>query len=560
MKKTRIISVIMSSAIFVQSVPCFAANAQPEKEGTMREITTMELVRDMGIGINLGNTMEACGDWIEEVDKQWGDGIMEVKDYETAWGSPIITQEMIQGMANEGFGVVRVPVAWSNMMDKETYTISPDYTARVQQIVDWVIDADMYCIINIHWDNGWVNDFPDKKDECMKRYEIMWTQIADNFKDYGDYLMFESQNEELGWESVWNPWGGTEGKAESYGLVNEINQKFVDVVRKSGGNNPERHLLISGYNTGFDRTCDPLFKMPSDPAGRMAVSVHYYSPAGFAILEDKDETWAKARSTWGTDDDYKELNEQMDMMKTNYVDKGIPVIIGEYGCPTKGKEPESVRLFLSSVCKAAYERQLCPVLWSTPDAKSDDGVVTKGHYDRSTCKMNDQKLKALFNEICDSSTKHPEKMNTTTTVEQTTTSATTTSAETTTASEAATISETTAPETTTAAESTTSAPETTTTAAESMTTSAVTTAVTTTAAETTTAELTVSMLGDSNCDDDVNMADAVFIMQCISNPDKYKFTPQGELNADANCSGDVTNKDALVIQKFKLGMIDKLGK
>lgn len=155
----------------------------------------------------------------------------------------------------------------------------------------------------------------------------------------------QSQNEELGWEKIWNPWGGTEGKAESYALCNEINQKFVDIVRSSGGNNAERHLLISGYNTGIDRTCDDLFKMPSDPANRMAVSVHYYSPAGFAILEEAAD-WGKAAPTWGSDEDYASLRSEMNMMKTHFTDKGIPVIIGEYGCPTTNKEPESVRRFL----------------------------------------------------------------------------------------------------------------------------------------------------------------------------------------------------------------------
>ena len=382
--------ILCTSLAALISVSLLGSNAAAETDhaDTMRDMTTMEIVRDMGIGINLGNTMEACGDWIAENDMKWGDGVLTPQDYETAWGSPVITQQMIRGMADEGFGVVRVPVAWSNLMG-ENYSISPALDQRVHQIVDWVIDADMYCIINIHWDNGWVNTFPENKNECMRRYETMWTQIADSFKDYGDHLMFESQNEELGWEKLWNPWGGTEGKAESYALVNEINQKFVDVVRSSGGNNPKRHLLISGYNTGFDRTCDPLFKMPQDPAGRMAVSVHYYTPPGFAILEDEDADWAKARSTWGTEQDFNELYANMDMMKNGFIDKGIPVIIGEYGCPTKGKEPDSVRLFLSSVCKAAYERQLCPVLWSTPG----------GHYDRDNCKMADQELKKLFNEI-----------------------------------------------------------------------------------------------------------------------------------------------------------------
>lgn len=464
---------------------------------TMRDMTTMEIVKDMGIGINLGNTMEACGDWIADVDKQWGDGILTVEEYETAWGSPVITKAMIQGMADEGFGVVRVPVAWSNLMG-DGYKINADLDSRVHEIVDWIIDTDMYCIINIHWDNGWVNTFPDNKNECMKRYNIMWEQISDSFKDYGDHLMFESQNEELGWESVWNPWGGTNGKAESYALVNEINQNFVDTVRKSGGNNPKRHLLISGYNTGIDRTCDPLFKMPNDPANRMAVSVHYYTPAGFAILEDKDESWAKARSTWGTDEDIRELNANMDMMKNGFIDKGIPVIVGEYGCPTKGKEADSVRRFLSTVCKSAYDRGLCPILWSTPG----------GHYNRDTCKLEDQELKKLFNDISGYEPKT-----------STTTKAT------------------------------------------------VTTTITTTTTTVSTEPDKDIVYGDANCDGSVDMADIVIIMQSLANPNRYgingtderHITAQGQLNADVEGGHNgVTGADALRIQEYLLHKISSL--
>ena len=518
-----------------------------ETKGTMRDMTTAELVKDMGIGINLGNTLEACGDWIAE----WSD--CSVKAYETAWGSPVVTKEMIQGMADEGFGVLRIPVAWSNrMVDDGKYTIDKEWMERVTQVVDWTLESNMYAIINIHWDNGWVNKFPDNKDESMKRFQVMWEQISDNFKDYGDRLMFESQNEELGWESLWNPWGGTEGKAESYALCNEINQKFVDVVRKSGGNNDKRHLLISGYNTGIDRVCDPLFKMPDDPANRMAISVHYYTPAGFAILEDKDESWAKARSTWGTADDYKELDGWMEMMKTNYADKGIPVIIGEYGCPTKGKEQESVRKFLSSVCKAAYDRGLCPVLWSTPG----------GHYDRETFKLANQELKAEYDKITGGKKPAQVSESTTTTTSATTTSTTTTETTTTTTAETTTT-------TTTVTETTTS--ETTTLT----TTTAETTASTTSAAETTTAEITETtavsteekkiVWGDANCDDSVSLADAVLIMQAISNPDKYSegkpdgITAQGVLNGDVYENGTgLTSADALSIQKYKLQLIKAL--
>ena len=378
MNKTKIASLIASTVMAFSALSASSFTINADSSGIMRDISTMELVRDMGIGINLGNTMESCGDWIG----QWGDG--PVSSYETAWGSPVITQNMIQGYADEGFGVLRIPVAWSNMMG-DNYTINSQYMSRIQELVDWTLEADMYAIINIHYDNGWVNSFPDNKDESMKRYTKMWEQICDGFENYGDHLIIESQNEELGWESLWNPWGGTDGKAESYALVNEINQKFVDIVRNSGGNNEERHLLISGYNTSIERTCDPLFKMPDDPMNRCAVSVHYYTPASFAILEE-DADWGKAISTWGTEADFSELYQQMDMMKTTFIDKGIPVIIGEYGCPIKNKEPDSVRLFLSSVCKEAYERQLCPIMWD----------ITSIQYNRDTCELNDKELKELL--------------------------------------------------------------------------------------------------------------------------------------------------------------------
>jgi len=374
------------TAVFILLPSVMTTSLSAGADNGMRDISTLDLVRDMGIGINLGNTFEACPSWYDEDwIAKWSEG--KPNNYETAWGSPVITKEIIEGIAKEGFGVLRIPVAWSNMMaHDDTYTINKEYDARVHEVVDWTLESGLYAIINIHWDGGWFEKFPEEKDECMKRYTHMWEQIADSFKDYDDYLMFESQNEELGWQSVWNPWGGTEGKAESFALCNEINQNFVNVVRSSGGNNDRRHLLISGYNTGIDHTCDPLFKMPDDPAGRMAVSVHYYSPAGFAILEE-DADWGKATHTWGSDQDYASLRSEMDLLKTTFTDKGIPVIIGEYGCPTKNKEPESVQRFLSSVCEEAYTRGHCPVMWSTPG----------GHYDRDTCRMADQELqKKLF--------------------------------------------------------------------------------------------------------------------------------------------------------------------
>ncbi|MBQ4534337.1 MAG: glycoside hydrolase family 5 protein, partial [Ruminococcus sp.] len=321
MKIKTITGSLLSASLMVTSFPVILPAVASGNNNEMRDISTMEIVQDMGIGINLGNTFESSGDWIA----QWGDGTPN--SYETAWGSPTVTKELIQGYADAGFGVVRVPVAWSNMMANDgSYKINPDYMSRVQQVVDWILDEDMYVILNLHWDGGWLEKLPEDHDNVMAKYSAIWEQVSAEFSMYGDHLMFEAQNEELGWGTLWNQWSGsTDGKAESYGYVNEVNQTFVNIVRNSGGNNPERHLLISGYNTDIKLTCDPLFKMPDDPAGRMALSVHYYTPAGFAILEE-DADWGKASSTWGTEAEIAELERNMDSLKNTFTEKGIPVI------------------------------------------------------------------------------------------------------------------------------------------------------------------------------------------------------------------------------------------
>ena len=352
-------------------------------ESKLRDMTTMQITRDMGRGINLGNTLESWGDWIW----QWGDHT--VKSYETAWGSPVVTKEMINGIKREGFGVMRLPVHWFNMMG-DNYTINPDYLARVKEIIDWAIDAKLYVILNIHHDeNDFFKNMPTKTQETIKNFKHIWTQIAEAFKDYDDYLMFESLNEEACWGDVYNEWSGSDkGKKEVFDYTNQLNQAFVDVIRSSGGNNPERHLLLAGYCTGLDHTCDPLFKMPNDPINRCAVSIHYYNPSTFCILTE-DADWGKAQSTWGTNDEIRELNKNFDKVRNTFIDKGIPVIIGEYGSATKNKDYNSVKNFLYSVCKACYNRNILPILWDTPG----------GFYDRSTYVMKDSALKDMLNSV-----------------------------------------------------------------------------------------------------------------------------------------------------------------
>lgn len=351
------------------------------------------LIRDMGLGINLGNTMEAFGDYI--------DG-SSVSDYELAWQleKNLITADMIQGMRDAGFKTLRIPVAWSNMMpDDGKYTINEAYFNRVDQIIGYALDAGMYPIVNIHFDGGWWARFGSKdateRQEAMKKYKTMWTQLADHYKDYPDMLILESANEELGTrlnstDDYVNS-GYYKSEDDLYKLTNEMNQIFVDIVRASGGKNANRYLLIAGYDTDITKTCDSRFELPADTIpGHLIVSVHYYDPPVYCIAGDPDNSWGY-RDSWGTDEDIKKMQAGLSKLVSCFTSQGVPVIIGEYGVASvegTNARKEGRDLFFRNVCEYSLDNGICPVLWDT-------GFV----YRRSTASMINAKEAADYLEL-----------------------------------------------------------------------------------------------------------------------------------------------------------------
>lgn len=328
--------------------------------GYMRkDFTAIEVVNLMGNGINLGNTMEAYG------HKELGISA-DITDYETLWGQPVTTQEIIDSMKEAGFDSLRIPIAWTNTMDFENgnYTIRDDYLDRVEEIINYALNADMYVVINDHWDGGWWGMFgsadQQTRDTAMEIYVSMWTQIASRYKEYSDFLIFESANEELG--SRLNdidlcPDSGTLSEDECYVMNTTINQAFVDTVRATGGNNEQRFLLIAGYNTDIKMTCDDRFEMPTDTANnKLILSVHYYTPWGFC--------GNSSLSSWGSEKNYTEQNDLLAML-TKFTEKGYGVIFGEFTVSLK--EDDTVKNnagdffenFLNNCDKYGY----CPMLW-----------------------------------------------------------------------------------------------------------------------------------------------------------------------------------------------------
>ena len=312
----------------------------------MGEVDAWTAASQMSPGINIGNTLENTTSW------------------ETGWGNPPITKELIESFARLGFKSIRVPVAW------DTYAvdgrIQPAKLGRVSQVVEWITGAGMFCVLNIHWDGGWIDS--DKKDkfpdtyttfspQAEKKFRSYWQQIATFFGGKNEKLIFEGLNEETNFSGEGSP-------EKAYATLTRVNQLFVDTVRRTGGNNAKRLLIVTGYTTDITKTCAAEYKLPKDTIpGRLFISVHYYTPWQFCgMTEDAD--WGKMMLTWGNDDQMKELDRLFDMMKDFCTKNDIPAYIGEFGVTNK-KEPASRARWMSAVAHAAQSRKMVPVFWDT---------------------------------------------------------------------------------------------------------------------------------------------------------------------------------------------------
>lgn len=349
-------------------IPCVgSAEEVVVDNGVMREgLTALEATRLMGNGINLGNTLEAC-------DNNVGIKTNAPLSYETYWGQPKTTQAMIDGMKAAGFDTIRIPVAWmtnATHLYEGDYTIDAGYMDRVEEVVRYARKAGMYVIINDHWDGGWYGMFGSESAEtralAMEAYKGMWQQIAERFRDYSDYLIFESANEELGGRFDENsPLYCSDSVVtylnddERYALTNEINQTFVDVVRATGGNNATRFLLIAGYSTNIDQTCDDRFQMPKDTAdSKLMVSVHYYDPWSYCGASS-----AASATKWGKVSDYEYLDQQLAKM-TKFTEAGYGVVIGEYGAlPGNDGLKDNTLAYHTAFLDACTKYNLTNCLW-----------------------------------------------------------------------------------------------------------------------------------------------------------------------------------------------------
>lgn len=294
------------------------------------EVASMA-IQNLGNGLNIGNTLDANGDWITGDDP---------KDYETCWGNPQVTPELIAAYKQAGFKAIRLPVTWRQHIDDNGDIVHAAWMARVHEVVDYIIDAGMYCILNVHHDTGgsdvaWLRAWQDEEylENVEQKFNGLWTNIANEFNSYSDKLIFEGYNEMLDGSLRW-----TETDEKGYAALNRLAQDFVNTVRATGGNNAHRNLIVNTYSADGHEKSLAGFVIPSDPiANHLMVEVHNYTPGEFVSPET-----AEAAKQWN--DSYAaELDESFELLDRYFTSQGVPVVIGEFGCNDKVPESEQVK-------------------------------------------------------------------------------------------------------------------------------------------------------------------------------------------------------------------------
>ena len=289
-----------------------------------------DAVKNMGVGWNLGNTLDA-----NKADETW----TTTEQHETCWGQPVTTFELMKMMKNAGFTAIRVPITWYQEID-ENGTVKEAWMNRVKEVVDYVLDNGMYCIINVHHDTGagngaWIKASGSVYTASKEKFEGLWKQIAEKFKDYGQNLLFEAYNEMLDENNCWNyPTYSNKGNYDetaandSYEAVNSYAQSFVDVVRATGGNNATRNLIVNTYAASSGGIWGTNTH-PQEPLTEMRLPVDASTNATTNHLIFEVHSYPNIEN--GLNNAKNGLDTTIESLKSILMTKGAPVIIGEWG-------------------------------------------------------------------------------------------------------------------------------------------------------------------------------------------------------------------------------------
>ena len=321
-----------SSSIFLFTfLLCLNISANTAFTG-IRGWTTLQITADMGTGINLTNTLDA----------QYN---------ETYWGNPRASLALITAWKKSGFKTLRIPVTWQDHLGKApNYTIDPVWLARVEEVANYAFTNDMYVIIDAHHE-AWYQPLASNDSVARDKLTKVWTQIANRFKNYGDYLILETMNEPRVFNAP-DEWSG--GNAQSRALINKFNLAAVNAIRNTGGNNEKRCILIPTYGANGGTNAINDLVIPNNDS-LVIVSIHNYAPYSFCLQ-------VPGTSTWGTTTDKNELTTFFNMIYDKFIKSGRAVVLGEWGAEYKNNTP-SLITYYDFYANGAKSKQIATANW-----------------------------------------------------------------------------------------------------------------------------------------------------------------------------------------------------
>ncbi len=349
-------------------------NSSSKKAVTSGSNSAQELVGKMTVGWNLGNTLDCANcTWLSNK-----------LDCETAWGNPKTTKAMIDTVRKAGFNTIRIPVSWGDHIDASG-NIDKAWLDRVQEVVDYAYDNDMYIILNSHHDMSWIKLSKESQKTVSAKYRNLWKQIAKRFKDYDEKLIFEGMNEPRteGSAQEWN--GGTADERE---ILNSYYKIFVETVRNSGGNNKNRLLMLTPYGANSGKAALNALWLPEND-DMIAVSVHAYSPYNAAFNGGSSEKTL-------TESGKKEIDNIFSNINSIILSKGVPVIMDEFGSINKSNTKD--RIEIAKYYISVAEKYGVPCVWWDNGATAANKSETFGILNRKTLEWYFPELvKALVN-------------------------------------------------------------------------------------------------------------------------------------------------------------------
>ncbi|ORX64570.1 endoglucanase B [Anaeromyces robustus] len=365
------------------SIAIFGSNA-------MKDISSNELLKDLKIGWSLGNTLDAqCIDQIDYSQDQLAS--------ETCWGNVKTTPQLYNKLNELGFNIFRIPTTWSGHFGEgPEYKINDQWMKRVHEVVDYALNTGSYAILNIHHET-WNHAFSNNLESAKTILVAIWKQIAAEFAEYDEHLIFEGLNEprKVNTDVEWNG-----GDKEGWDFVNEMNALFVNTIRSTGGNNALRHLMIPTYAASVNDNAIANYKFPSND-DKLIVSLHAYTPYNFAL--DQSET---AVSTFNKPED---IDWVMKLIKSNFRDKNIPVIMGEFGAMNRDNEEERAK-WAEYYIKSAKAIGVPCVLWDNGIFEGDGerfGIIDRASLRVAYPQLVEGLMKGLGESSSSSATAEP---------------------------------------------------------------------------------------------------------------------------------------------------------